>query len=96
MAAAGGWATDAERATLDQHKAQWAGALRRLVDATEEGLRTAESLTGEERFQVVADFREELATLAAALAELTGEDRRPRQPAAPYVEHRAGARHLRV
>ena len=83
MAAAGGWATDAERATLQLHQSQWAGALRRLVDDTEDGLSAAESLSGEERFQVVADFREELDRLAAALADLTGEDRRPRQPAPP-------------
>ena len=83
MAAAGGWATEAERATLQLHQGQWAGALRRLVDDTEDGLRAAESLSGEERFQVVADFREELDRLASALAELTGEDRRPRQAAPP-------------
>ncbi|MDQ6839843.1 MAG: hypothetical protein M3137_16340, partial [Actinomycetota bacterium] len=72
-AAAGGWASGGQLAGLEADRRAWIGALRRLIDQTDDGLRSVMTLQGEEREQIVADLAGERDRLAAALTALTGE-----------------------
>jgi hypothetical protein len=72
-AAAGGWASAEQLAALEANRTAWIGALRRLIDQTDDGLRSVMKLRGEEREQIVADLGGERDRLAAALTALTGE-----------------------
>ncbi len=71
---AGGWASEAERSALTAQPLAWAAALRRLIHETDDGLRSAASLTGDLRDVVLADLRSERERLAAALSRVTGGD----------------------
>jgi hypothetical protein len=73
VADAGGWASDAERASLAAQPLAWASALRRLIHQTDDSLRSAAKLTGDLREMVLADLWEERERLAAALSNLSGD-----------------------
>lgn len=73
VADAGGWASSAEGEALDGDHLAWAAALRRLIHETDDGLRSASSLTGELRELVLSDLAGERERLAAVLFRLTGD-----------------------
>ncbi|MBO0747405.1 MAG: hypothetical protein J2O47_03585, partial [Acidimicrobiaceae bacterium] len=73
VAEAAGWANSAEREMLEADRVRWAITLRRLLYDTDESIRVAARLTGDERDQVLADLTQEQRQLAAALTRLTGE-----------------------
>ncbi len=73
VAEAGGWTTSAERARLESDPLAWAATLRRLIHETDDGIRSADSLTGDLRELVMADLGEERARLSATLLRLTGD-----------------------
>jgi superfamily II DNA or RNA helicase len=66
--------TTAERARLDSDPLAWAATLRRLIHETDDGIRSADSLTGDLRELVLADLGEERARLSATLLRLTGDE----------------------
>jgi hypothetical protein len=74
VADAGGWATDTERAALEEQPLAWAAALRRLIHQTDAAIRSAASLTGELRELVLSDLWSERERLATALAAVAGGD----------------------
>ena len=59
VAEAAGEAAPEDRAVLEASPDRWRNTLERLLDDTEESLVSVRRLTGEERFQVVADFEDE-------------------------------------
>src|SRR5689334_10197830 len=73
VAEAGGWATSAERARLDADPLAWAATLRRLIHETDDGIRSADGLTGDLRQLVMADLTGERTRLADTLLRLTGD-----------------------
>jgi SNF2-related domain/SNF2 Helicase protein/Helicase conserved C-terminal domain len=73
VAEAGGWATSAERAQLEAEPLGWAASLRRLIHETDDGIQSADSLSGELRQLVMVDLTEERARLSATLLRLTGD-----------------------
>jgi len=74
MAAADGYASPDELATLEADPRSWKSALDRLIDQTEDNLDVVWDLRGEERDQVVSDFEATLDRLEAAYAYLTRPD----------------------
>jgi hypothetical protein len=60
-----GVATEAQLAQLEANKGLWQLALERLLDDTEETLRSVRAIPGEERDQIVADFEDERASIPA-------------------------------
>ncbi|HVA74360.1 MAG TPA: SNF2-related protein [Acidimicrobiales bacterium] len=70
---AGGWASDAERVALGADPLRWAAALRLLIHETDDALRAAASIAGEERQQVLSDLDEERQRLSAALLRVAGD-----------------------
>src|SRR2546428_8469018 len=73
-AEATGYAAPTEIAALEADRLGWATTLRRLLIETDEALKSAAHITGDERLQVLNDLTEERAHLADALRRLTGED----------------------
>jgi hypothetical protein len=71
-AEAGGDATEAQLALLEEHRLEWRVGLQRLLRETEANLAKVRTLPGPERDQVVADFEGERARLADALDRLLG------------------------
>src|SRR6478736_6442224 len=63
-AEASGEASADDRALLEANKDLWRDTLERLLDDTEDGLDSVRTLTGPERDQVVADFKQERDRLA--------------------------------
>jgi superfamily II DNA or RNA helicase len=74
VAEAGGWASSAERAELDANPLAWTATLRRLIHKTDDGIRSASSLTGELRELVMSDLTDERSRLSATLLHLTGDE----------------------
>ncbi|MHB1928091.1 MAG: SNF2-related protein [Acidimicrobiales bacterium] len=70
--------------------------LRQLIHETDDGLRSAPRLAGDERQQVLADLRQERARLSAALLERTGDviagvdEPAPAAPVGPRPEPSGG------
>jgi len=94
-AQAAGEASASEQQLLASQPERWVRVLRQLIIATDDALRSAARLCGEEREQVLADLRAERARLAAALAErgggvIAGADEPPSRSApalaAPHPE----------
>jgi superfamily II DNA or RNA helicase len=73
-AEASGYAAPNEIAVLEADPADWASTLRRLLIETDEALKSAANITGDERLQVLNDLTDERAHLAEALHRVTGED----------------------
>jgi hypothetical protein len=73
-AAASADATEYERNMLAADPDAWVRVLRRLIMETDDALRQALRLTGEEREQVLADLRAERRQLASALRERNGDE----------------------
>src|ERR1700676_766803 len=69
-AEATGYATADELAVLQADTDGWARGLRRLVAETDEALRSAAGITGDEREQVLDDLTGERERLIAALRRL--------------------------
>jgi hypothetical protein len=73
VAEAGGWVSSAERAELDANPLAWTATLRRLIHETDDGIRSACTLTGELRELVMSDLTGERSRLSATLLRLTGD-----------------------
>ena len=73
VAEAAGEAAPNDLAVLEADPDRWRNTLEQLLDETDESLISVRRLTGDERFQVVADFEDERDRLERALARLTGE-----------------------
>jgi hypothetical protein len=88
-AAAEGRASESELATLAEQPVAWRTVLARLVRNADDAVRQARSLGGPEREQVLNDVLADQQVLAAAWADLTGEQEpvdpraAARQPKAP-------------
>jgi superfamily II DNA or RNA helicase len=65
-----GFASPDQLEQLEAHRAAWQVALERLLDDTDETLRSVRALPGEEREQVVADFEDERASIVRSLTKL--------------------------
>ncbi|MDQ2728395.1 MAG: DEAD/DEAH box helicase [Actinomycetota bacterium] len=78
-------------AALESNRPTWIGALRRLIDQTDEGLRSVVKLRAEEREQIIADLAGERDRLAAALTALTGETVVPSVLAQPDIGRQMAA-----
>jgi hypothetical protein len=74
VAEAAGYASSNELDMLTADPPGWIRALRRLIMMTDDGIRAAARLTGEERDQVLADLRSERTLLAAALLQRNGDE----------------------
>jgi hypothetical protein len=73
-AAASGYASAQELDALSADPAAWVRVLRRLIMQTDDALRAAAHLAGEEREQILADLRAERRQLARALVERNGDE----------------------
>jgi hypothetical protein len=73
-AAASGYASARELDALSADPAAWVRVLRRLIMQTDDALRAAAHLAGEEREQILADLRAERRQLARALVERNGDE----------------------
>jgi superfamily II DNA or RNA helicase len=74
VAEAGGWASSAERIQLEANSLAWTATLRRLIHETDDGIRSASTLTGELRELVMSDLTDERFRLSATLLRLTGDE----------------------
>src|SRR5260370_664036 len=63
-----GAATSGEMSRLEANPEAWAATLRRLITETDGALRQANRMSGPEREQVLADFRQEREHLRSSLA----------------------------
>jgi len=94
IAQADGYATPAQLDALEANPAAWRAALARMLHEAQDNLRSARSITGEERDQVVADFDGEVRRFTAAAVRFEPapverpERARPEREVAPTVVDR--------
>ncbi len=74
VGAATGCASATELEMLASDRDLWVRVLRRLIMATDDGIRGATRLEGEEREQVLADLRADRTALSIALRERNGDE----------------------
>ena len=65
-----GFASPDQLEQLEAHRAAWQVALERLLDDTDETLRSVRALPQQEANQVVADFEDERASIVRSLTKL--------------------------